>query len=68
VEREDLGSTSRDDQKKDSLGNNTYWDEWGIIWRIEPRGEGCLNKIFGDIKDRLLKGIYQIRVNFGVIL
>jgi len=39
VEREDLdGITCVEDQKTKNLGNNTYKDEWGIIWKIEPSG------------------------------
>ena len=39
VEKEDLdGITARDNQKTQDLGNNTYRDEWGITWKIEPSG------------------------------
>jgi len=39
VEKEDLdGITCVEDQKTEDLGNNTYRDEWGIIWKVEPSG------------------------------
>jgi len=39
VEKEDLdGITCVEDQRMQDLGNNTYKDEWGIIWKIEPSG------------------------------
>jgi hypothetical protein len=38
VEREDLdGITCGEDQKRKDLGSDVYGDEWGIIWKIEPR-------------------------------
>lgn len=39
VQLEDLDAiTASEDQETKKLSNDTYHDEWGITWKIEPSG------------------------------
>jgi len=41
AEKEDLdGVTIFEDNRQTQIGPDTYRDEWGIIWKIEPNGIG----------------------------